>query len=174
MSGLSSYVIPLVIMLIPLVGLVRGVNVYEVFVEGAKHGIKTVVNILPYLIAMLLAVNMFKASGAMDIIVNTLGRFTSVIGFRAQVLPLAILRPLSGGASLGVAVGLMREYGPDSYIGVLTSMIYGSSETTLYVLSVYFGAVGIKRMRYALVAGLVSDVIGILASCLIVRLMFGM
>ena len=80
MSGLSSYVIPLVIMLIPLVGLVRGVNVYEVFVEGAKHGIKTVVNILPYLIAMLLAVNMFKASGAMDIIVNTLGRFTSVIG----------------------------------------------------------------------------------------------
>jgi spore maturation protein B len=174
MSGLSSYVIPLVIMLIPLVGLVRGVNVYEVFVEGAKHGIKTVVNILPYLIAMLLAVNMFKASGAMDIIVNTLGRFTSVIGFPAQVLPLAILRPLSGGASLGVAVGLMREYGPDSYIGVLTSMIYGSSETTLYVLSVYFGAVGIKRMRYALVAGLVSDVIGILASCLIVRLMFGM
>ncbi len=142
--------------------------------EGAKHGIKTVVNILPYLIAMLLAVNMFKASGAMDIIVNTLGRFTSVIGFPAQVLPLAILRPLSGGASLGVAVGLMREYGPDSYIGVLTSMIYGSSETTLYVLSVYFGAVGIKRMRYALVAGLVSDVIGILASCLIVRLMFGM
>mgnify|MGYP000861556909 FL=1 len=174
MSGLSSYVIPLVIMLIPLVGLVRGVNVYEVFVEGAKHGIKTVVNILPYLIAMLLAVNMFKASGAMDIIVNTLGRFTSVIGFPAQVLPLAILRPLSGGASLGVAVGLMREYGPDSYIGVLTSMIYGSSETTLYVLSVYFGAVGIKRMRYALVAGLVSDVIGVLASCLIVRLMFGM
>lgn len=174
MSGLSSYVIPLVIVLIPLVGLVRGVNVYEVFVEGAKHGIKTVVNILPYLIAMLLAVNMFKASGAMDIIVNTLGRFTSVIGFPAQVLPLAILRPLSGGASLGVAVGLMREYGPDSYIGVLTSMIYGSSETTLYVLSVYFGAVGIKRMRYALVAGLVSDVIGVLASCLIVRLMFGM
>ncbi len=173
MSGLSRYVIPALILLIPFIGLARGVKVYEVFVEGAKDGVRTVVNILPYLIAMMLAVNMFRASGAMDMIVNTLGRFTSAIGLPAEVLPLAILRPLSGGASLGVAVGLIREYGPDSYIGVLSSMIYGSSEATLYVLSVYFGSVGIKKMRYALIAGLAADIIGILVSCFAAGLIFG-
>ncbi|MDI6601355.1 MAG: spore maturation protein, partial [Thermoanaerobacteraceae bacterium] len=161
MSDFSKYIIPLLVLIIPFIGLMRGVKVYEVFIEGARDGLKTTVNILPYLIAMLVAVNMFKVSGAMDMIVNAFGRFTSMIGLPAEVLPLAILRPLSGSASLGIATGLIREYGPDSYIGVLSSMIYGSSEATLYVLSVYFGAVGIKRMRYALLAGLTSDAIGI-------------
>ncbi|WP_275266272.1 spore maturation protein [Calorimonas adulescens] len=172
MNSLSRYIIPLLLVGIPFIGIIKGVKVYEVFVEGAKEGLKTVVNILPYLIAMLVAVNMFRESGAMEIVVETIGRLTSAAGIPVELLPLAILRPLSGSASLGIAMDLIREYGPDSYIGILASMIYGSSEATLYVLSVYFGAIGIKKMRYALLAGLASDVIGILISCLIASLLF--
>lgn len=154
-------------------GIVRKVKVYEVFVEGAKEGFSTAVRIIPYLVAMLAAIGIFRASGALELLTSLLAPLTSLIGMPAEALTMALMRPLSGSGSLGVMTELMKAHGPDSLLGVMVSTMYGSSETTFYVLAVYFGSVGIKNTRHAVPVGLIADACGMLAAVWVVNLLFG-
>ncbi len=154
-------------------GVVKKVKVYEVFIDGAKDGFHVAVKIIPYLVAMLIAIGIFRASGAMDVVIALVSPVSNLIGMPAETVPLAILRPLSGSGSMGLMTDLMKAHGPDSFIGVLASTMYGSSETTFYVLAVYFGAVGIKKTRHALPAGIIADIFGMLGALFICRIFFG-
>ncbi|HEX9701415.1 MAG TPA: nucleoside recognition domain-containing protein, partial [Rhodospirillales bacterium] len=153
----------------------RRVAVYEAFVEGAKDGFQVALRIIPYLVAILVAVAMFRSSGAMDMLVGPLGAVTGLVGLPAEALPMALLRPLSGSGAYGLLASIIQNpaIGPDSYTGYLVSTIQGSTETTFYVLAVYFGAVGIRRIRHALVAGLSADVAGVVAAVAIVTYLYG-
>ncbi len=173
MQAVSDWAIPLMLVGIPVYGFARGVKVYETFIEGAKEGFEIAVKIIPYLVAILAAIGMFRASGAMDIFVRLVSPITDLIGMPAEVLPAAFMRPLSGSGTLGIVTELIKTHGPDSFIGYLASTIYGSTETTFYVLAVYFGAVNIKKTRHAVAAGLVADAAGIFAAVFICRLLFG-
>lgn len=170
---ISVLAIPGVILIVLGWGLIRKVKVYEVFVEGAKEGFTTAVRIIPYLVAMLFAIGVFRASGAMDVLASILSPVTSLIGMPADALPMAFLRPLSGSGSLGLMTEIMKAHGPDSFTGVLVSTMYGSSETTFYVLAVYFGAVQIRNTRHAVAAGLIADLFGMLGALVICRILFG-
>jgi spore maturation protein SpmB len=155
-----------------LFGWSRGVRVYEALVEGAKEGFQVALRIIPYLVAILVAVGMLRSSGGIGLLVRALGPVTSFIGMPAEALPMALLRPLSGSGAYGVMAEIMTEHGPDSFIGYMVSTFQGSTETTFYVLAVYFGAVGVKETRHALPACLLADAAGILAAVFIVNLMF--
>ena len=170
---ISAVAIPLFILVFLGWGLIKKVKVYEVFVEGAKEGFNTAVRIIPFLVAMLFAIGIFRASGAMDVVVVLLSPITNLIGMPAETLPLALLRPLSGSGSMGLMTELMKTHGPDSFIGVLASTMFGSSETTFYIIAVYFGSVGVKNPRHALPAGLIADLFGMLGAVFIVRILFG-
>ena len=169
----SAVAIPLIIAVFLMFGFIKKVKVYEVFVEGAKEGFNVAIRIIPYLVAMLMAIGIFRAGGAMDWLIFAIRPFTSLIGLPPESLPMAIMRPLSGSGSLGIMAETMAVHGPDSFIGILTSTFFGSSETTFYVLAVYFGAVNIKRTRHALAAGLMADIAGVLGALFIVKLLFG-
>ncbi len=169
---LSFVAIPLLFVVFLGWGLVKKVKVYEVFVEGAKDGFTVAIKIIPYLVAMLAAIGIFRASGAMELLTTLMSPLTSLIGMPPETLPMALMRPLSGSGSLGIMTELMKVHGPDSFIGVLASTMYGSSETTFYVLAVYFGSVGIKNTRHAVPVGIIADVAGMLAAVWIVNLMF--
>ena len=172
-TAISILAIPLVLLLFLTWGFVKKVRVYEVFVEGAKEGFNVAVRIIPYLVAMLVAIGIFRASGAMELLTAVLSPLTNLIGMPAETLPMALMRPLSGSGSLGIMTELMKVHGPDSFIGILASTMYGSSETTFYVLAVYFGSVNIKNTRHAVPSGIIADVAGMLAAVGIVRLLFG-
>lgn len=153
-------------------GIVKKVKVYEVFVEGAKDGFNVAIRIIPYLVAMLAAIGIFRASGALELLVALLQPVTALIGMPPEALPMAFMRPLSGSGSLGIMTELMKTHGPDSLIGIMASTMYGSSETTFYVLAVYFGSVGVKNTRHAVPVGLIADGAGMLAAVWIVNLLF--
>ena len=170
---ISVVAIPLMFFVFLGWGFVKKVKVYEVFVEGAKDGFQVAVKIIPYLVAMLVAIGIFRASGAMDVVITVLSPLSNLIGMPPETVPLAILRPLSGSGSMGLMTELMKVHGPDSFIGVLASTMYGSSETTFYVLAVYFGAVGVKNTRHALPAGIIADIFGMLGALFICRIFFG-
>lgn len=170
----SILTIPLMILVFLSWGFAKKVKVYEVFVEGAKDGFSTAVRIIPYLVAMLFGIAIFRASGAMEVLTSVLAPVTNLIGMPAETLPMALLRPLSGSGSLGLMTELMKTHGPDSFIGVLVSTMYGSSETTFYVLAVYFGSVNIKNTRHAVPAGLIADLFGMLGAVFICRILFGL
>lgn len=172
MKGVSLYAIPMVLLLVPVIGIIKKVKVYEVFTEGAKDGFKTAIKIIPYLVAMLVAIGMFRASGAMDFLVSLLSPLTNAIGMPAEVLPAALMRPLSGSGTLGIVTDLIKQHGADSLIGRIASTMFGSTETTFYVLAVYFGSVGISKSRHAVLAGLIGDVVGLLAAVFICRFVF--
>jgi spore maturation protein B len=157
---------------IPLYGFLKGVKVYEVFVEGAKEGFEVAVRIIPYLVAILVVVGMFRSSGAMEIFERGLPETMRSLGLTPDVMSLALMRPLSGSASLGILAEIIAKHGPDSYAARLGSVIVGSTETTLYVIAVYFGSVAVIRSRYALHAGLIADAAGIVASIFICRMLF--
>ncbi len=169
----STLAIPLLIVIFVGYGAIKKVRIYEVFVEGAKEGFTIAVKIIPYLVAMLVAIGIFRAGGAMDWLVYLLHPVTNLIGMPAEALPMALMRPLSGSGSLGIMAEIISVHGPDSFLGILVSTFYGSTETTFYVLAVYFGAVNIRKIRHALSAGLIADIAGILAAVFIVRLLFG-
>lgn len=169
---LSTLAIPVVILTIVVVGALRKVKVYEEFVEGAKDGFTTAVKIIPYLVAMLVAIGMFRASGAMDFLTTAISPLTNAIGLPAEVFPLAIIRNLSGSGSLGLMTDLMKTHGVDSFIGHLSSVMMGSHETTFYVLAVYFGSVGVKRARHAPLSGIFADIISVIVSVVLVRALF--
>jgi spore maturation protein SpmA len=172
-EGFSIIAIPLLIVVFLGFGLIKKVPLYERFVEGAKEGFNIAVKIIPYLVAMLVAIGIFRAGGAMDWFIKILKPVTDLIGMPAEALPMALMRPLSGSGSLGIMSEIISVHGPDSFLGIMVSTFYGSTETTFYVLALYFGAVNIKRTRHAVPAGLVADIAGILAAVFIVRLLFG-
>ncbi|HEY4611634.1 MAG TPA: spore maturation protein [Bacteroidota bacterium] len=170
---ISIVAIPFILFVFLGWGIVKKVKVYEVFVEGAKDGFNTAVRIIPYLVAMLIAIGVFRASGAMDVLSAMLAPVTNLIGMPSEALPMAFMRPLSGSGSLGIMTELMKVHGADSFIGILASTMYGSTETTFYVLALYFGSVSIKNTRHALPAGLIADAMGMLAAVFICRMLFG-
>jgi spore maturation protein SpmA len=168
----SKLAIPLLIVVFIGYGAIKKVKVYESFVEGAKEGFNIAVKIIPYLVAMLIAIGIFRAGGGMDWLIFLLQPITNLIGMPAEALPMALMRPLSGSGSLGIMSENLAVYGPDSFIGILVSTFYGSTETTFYVLALYFGAVNIKSTRHALPVGLIADLAGILGALFIVKLLF--
>jgi spore maturation protein SpmA len=172
---IAPWIIPGLIVGLLALGVVRRVRIYEVFIDGARDGFQVAIRITPYLVAILVAVAMFRASGALDLLVTPLGRFTEPIGLPAEALPMALLRPLSGSGAYGILAAIINDpaIGPDSYTGYLVSTIQGSTETTFYVLAVYFGAVGIRRIRHALVAALTADAAGVAAAVLSCSILYG-
>jgi spore maturation protein SpmB len=171
----SGWILLALLVGIPVYGLIRKVKVYEAFVEGAKEGFSVAVRIIPFLVAILAAVGAFRGAGAMDALARVLAPVTVPLGLPAEVLPMALVRPLSGSGSLGLLGNIFATpgLGPDSYAGRLGSILQGSTETTFYVLSVYCGAVGIVRYRHALAAGLLADTTGLVASVIIARALWG-
>ena len=169
---ISVLAIPSLVLFIVLYGAIKKVKVYELFVDGAKEGFNVGTRIIPYLVAMLVAIGVFRSSGAMDFLATLLSPLTKLIGMPAEALPVAIMRPLSGSGTLGLISEIMKTHGPDSLIGRMVSVIMGSGETTFYVLAVYFGSVSISKTRHAVPAGIIADIVGILMSVLLVNWMF--
>lgn len=169
----STIAVPLFVVIIVVYGLAKKVDVYEAFVKGAKTGISTVFRVLPYVVGMIFAVDLFKVSGCFDYLSAALAPAFSVVGIPPEVLPLALMRPFSGGASIGMLAGVLTQYGADSYIGRVASTFMGSSETLFYTVSLYFGSVGITKTRYVVPVALLTDCFGIIFSCLICTLIFG-
>jgi spore maturation protein B len=170
---LSYFVLPVILVGFPLYGLYKRVPVYESFVEGAKEGFQVAVRIIPYLVAILFAIAMFRASGAMDALTRLLDPVLGLIGFPAEVLPMAIIRPLTGSGSAGLVVDMVNQYGEDSIFVKMAAVMFGSTETTFYVIAVYFGAVNIKKTRHAVHAGLSADLAAMIIAVWTVRLLFG-
>jgi spore maturation protein SpmA len=169
----KDWLVPLLIAGLLLIGMVGRVPVYEAMIVGAKEGLTVVVRIIPYLVAILVAVGMFRASGALDLLVGLLDPFTSAVGFPGEALPMALLRPLSGSGAFGLMAETLETYGPDSFIGMLTSTLQGSTETTFYVLTLYAGAGRVRELRHALPACLIGDLAGIVGATAACHLFFG-
>ena len=173
LSIISISIIPLIITMILLHGYIKGVNLYDAFVEGAKEGFKTAIKIMPYLIAIFLAIGIFKRSGAMELIIGLINPVTKLIGIPKEVVPLVLMRPISGSGALGIVNDIITTYGPDSFIGRVASTMMGSAETIFYTMAIYFGAVGIKDSRHTLLAALLSHIAAVIASIIVCGVVFG-
>jgi len=172
----ANFILLLIMVSFILLALFKKVNVYEAFIEGAKEGFTTAIKIIPFLVAILVAIGVFRASGAMDMIVDGITSFVAWLGFDtrfSEALPTAIMKPLSGSGSRGLMIDAMKIHGADSFVGRLACTFQGSTDTTFYILAVYFGSVGIKDTRYAVVCGLIADVVGALAALFVAYLFFG-
>lgn len=168
---LSTIAVPMVILLIIIYGVMEKNKVYDTFLEGAKEGIQVVVNIFPTLIGIFLAVGALRSSGLIELIVNMIKPIIQVLQIPAEIMPLALLRPISGSASMAVATDIISQHGVDSTIGLIASTIMGSTETTFYTIALYTSAVGIKKIRFVLAAALIADITGMLISVVICRFM---
>lgn len=173
LDAVSTWTLPVLLAGIPLLALFRRVKLYPAFLDGAKQGFETAVRIIPPLVAIFVLLAMLRASGAMDAAAAALAPMTDALGIPASVLPVVLVRPLSGGAAQGVVADVLRTEGPDSWAGRLASVMAGSTETTFYVLAVYMGAAGISRYRQALAAGLLADAAGFAAAAIVCRAVFG-
>jgi len=173
-STISVVAIPVLVLFIVIYGAIKKVKIYEAFVEGAKEGFNVGVRIIPYLVAMLVAIGIFRAGGAMEILAIILSPITNLIGMPAEALPMALMRSLSGSGALGVMSEIIKTHGPDSLIGRMVAVMMGSGETTFYVLAVYFGSVSISKTRHAVPAGIIADITSILISVWLVNLIFGL
>lgn len=172
MNTISLWILPAILLIILTVGLVKKVPLYEAFTEGAKDGFSVAVNIIPYLVAILVSISMLRASCVIDMCGSLLSGVLTKISVPVDVLPLMIVRSLSGSAALGVFSDIANNFGPDAYATKLAAVIVGSSETTFYVLAVYFGAVKIAKVRYALLTGLIADAIGIMVAIVVAHQFF--
>ena len=172
LEAISLWAIPVLLVFIPLVGLIRKVKVYDVFVDGAKEGFDVAVKIIPFLVGILVAIGMFRGSGAMELLTRALQPLMDATNFPAELMPLAILRTLTGSGSLAFTTDLIKTHGPDSLLGRMAATMYGSSETTFYVLAVYFGAVGVKKTRHAVPAALIGDLVAAIATVAVCMWMF--
>jgi spore maturation protein B len=172
LDTISLWAMPVLLVGIPLVGIIRKVKVYDVFIEGAKEGFDIAIRIIPFLVGILVAIGMFRGSGAMDLLTGALRPIVAPIGFPPELVPLGILRSLTGSGSLAFTTDLIKSHGPDSYIARTAATMYGSTETTFYVLAVYFGAVGVRRTRHAVPAALFSDLVAALAAAAVWAWMF--
>lgn len=170
---ISAYIIPCFILIVLLVATYKKLPSYELFVEGGKEGIQMAFSLLPFLLGMIVSISILRSSGALEAFIELITPFLVWFGIPPEILPLALIRPISGTAALGMTTELTQHYGPDSFIGRLAATMQGSTDTTLYILTIYFGAVGIQKMRYALKVGLLADIVGISASIIIVKLVFG-
>ena len=167
MINLSSYVLPLIVLIVIIYGNIKKVDVYDTFIEGAKESFKLVLTMFPCLLAMILAINIFLKSGVLDFLLSLIK-----VSFPTDVISLALLRPISGSSSLAILNKILSEHGTDSKIGIMSSIIQGSTDTTFYIISLYFGSIGIKKIRHSLIVGLLADLAGILISILFVNLFF--
>jgi spore maturation protein B len=172
LDAISLWAIPVLLVAIPFVGIIRGVKVYDVFIDGAKEGFEVAVKIIPFLVGILVAIGMFRGSGAMDLLTAGLRPLVAPAGFPPELVPLAILRSLTGSGSLAFTTDLIKSHGPDSLIARTAATMYGSSETTFYVLAVYFGAVGVRRTRHAVPAALIGDLVAAIAAVAVCAWMF--
>jgi spore maturation protein B len=172
LDAISLWAIPVLLVAIPFVGIIRGVKVYDVFIDGAKEGFEVAVKIIPFLVGILVAIGMFRGSGAMDLLTAGLRPLVAPAGFPPELVPLAILRSLTGSGSLAFTTDLIKSHGPDSLIARTAATMYGSSETTFYVLAVYFGAVGVRRTRHAVPAALIADLVAAIAAVAVCAWMF--
>ena len=169
---ISIWLIPSIILLVLTYGLVKKIPVYETFVSGAKDGVKVSIKIIPYLIAIIVAITMLRASGAIDIAQSIFANILNKLNIPIDIFPVMIVRSLSGSAVLGMLTDIANQYGPESFVTKLTAIMVGSSETTFYVLAVYFGSVGIKKFRHALYAGILADIIGIIVAIIVAKWLF--
>lgn len=172
MSLISSSFIPIIILFIVSYGVFKKVKVYEVFVEGAKDGLKICKNIFPYLLCMLLAIKVFRESGILEYIINFIEPFTNVLGVPKEVITQIFIKPLSGSGALGIFTDNMKNFGPDSFLGVLFSVLMGSTETIFYTIALYFGAVKIKKIRHTLWTAILSEIIGVILAINITKIIF--
>jgi len=170
---ISVFVLPAMIVGFPLYGLLKKVPVYEEFVDGAKDGFKTAVMIIPYLVAILFAIAMFRASGAMEFMIDGLRPVLGWIGIPPEVLPMMIMRPLTGSGSAAIVLDLINQFGEDHIFVKMAATMFGSTETTFYVIAVYFGAVNVRKTRHAVPAGLIADITALILAVFVVRWLFG-
>ena len=166
---LSNLAMPLIILLIVIYGVIEKKEVFDKFIEGAKDGIKIVINIFPTLIGLFLAVGTLRSSGVIDIVINILDPLLKIVNFPTEIMPLALLRPISGSSSIAVATDIMKNFGVDSQIGIMAAVIMGATETTLYTIAVYSSSVKIKKTRFVLIAALTADIVGIITSIIVCR-----
>lgn len=171
-ASVSLWLIPVMIGFILIYGTYKRVPTYESFVEGGKEGIKIAVSIIPFLVGMLVAITVFRASGALEFFVEFFRPALEIVGIPPEIVPLALIRPISGTAALGITSDMIATHGPDAFLGRLASIVQGSTDTTLYIITVYYGAVGIKKMGDALKVGLLADLIGICAAIIVATLVF--
>lgn len=170
MSKITDYILPSLVVLIILHGAFKGINIFDEFIQGAKSGFKTILNIVPSLIALLLCVNMLRASGGLDVICSILSPVTEFLGIPKEITPLAILSPVSGSGALGMYESILKDFGPDSYIGQCASVIMGSTETTFYAITLYYGSINIKKTRHTLPSALCADFTSFILSPRLVKL----
>lgn len=168
---ISNIAVPATILIIIIYGLIEKQQVFDVFLDGAKEGLQIVVNIFPTLLGLFLSINVLRESGIIDAITNIAMPLLNLLKFPSEILPLALLRPISGSASMAVATDIMNKYGVDSLIGLMTSTIMGSTETTLYTIALYTSAVKIRKTRFVLYAALLADFVGMLTSVIFWRIM---
>lgn len=171
LNTISTWILPFIILTILTIGIIKKVPIYESFTEGAKDGFKVSVNIIPYLVAIIVAISMLRASGFIDSLGVMFNSALEMFKIPVEVLPIIIVRSLSGSAALGIFSDIANTLGPDAYATKLAAVMVGSSETTFYVLSVYFGSVGIKKFRYAVLTGILADIIGIVAAIFVCQLL---
>ncbi len=171
-NKLSNWFIPIFLLAVFLHGSYKKIPLYDTFIEGAREGFNLAVKLLPYVVGIYVAVSLFENSGAMDILLYPFRPVLKFLGVPEEVIPLMVVRPLSGPAALGITANLIEKYGPDSYIGRLASVIDGSTDTTLYILAVYFASVGVKNPRYSLPVGLTSDIAGFVTALLVCQIIF--
>jgi len=169
---MNKYILPIVILLIVLYGIMKKTNVYESFIKGSKEGMEIGIGIFPSLLAIIFSSRILIESGFIDFLLKLIGPILEIIKFPKEVFPMAVIRPISGNASLALMIDVFSKYGVDTYLGKVASILQGCTDTTLYVLSLYFGTVGIKKIKYSFFVGLLVDVIGILASIIITNIMF--
>jgi spore maturation protein B len=170
---IAAWSLPVIIAVIPTYAYIfRKVPVYESFIDGAKGGIPTVLKLMPHLVGMLVAVTVFRESGALDLLIGSLNPLLATLGVPPEFLPIAHLRSISGSGSMAIMTDIFQAHGPDSFLGKLASTMQGASDTTLYVLTVYFGSVGIRNARYAVKVGLLADLASVVASLLVVHWIF--
>lgn len=173
LTNIGNMLIPIVVLLIVVVAIVKKVNLYDEFIEGAKEGLRMGISIFPYLIGMIFGINLLLKSGILDNIFVFFKPVFDFVRIPVEVLPMAIIRPISGNASFAVMIDMIKTYGVDSYLGRIVSVMQGATDTTIYVISLYFGSIGIKNIRYALKAGLLADLVTLIMSILLVSIVFG-
>jgi spore maturation protein B len=173
MTQTSRWALPIFIVLVLSHGYYKGIKVFETFVEGAKEGFWTAIKLIPFMVGLFVAIEIFRSSGAMELITRIIQPILVYFGIPSEVVPLFIVRPLSGMASLAMTLDIFQNVGPDSFAGRLASTIQGSTDTTIYILTIYFASVGVKKFRYALPVGLTADISAFIAAIIVTRWFFG-
>ena len=172
MQNISNLILPLIVLVIILYGVKKNVNVYDTFTQGAKESYDMILKLFPTMLGMILGVNIFVKSGVLNFILDILTPLINIIKIPKEIIPLAILRPVSGSSGIALLQTIIEKYGPENIISKMSSVIQGSTDTTLYIITLYFGSIGIKKTKYALKVGLLADLIGILSAILITKIMF--